>query len=126
MTSGRIAIPSEEKGGMDGTRSGHFGHCKAFTLVDVKDGKITGISTIPNQEHREGGCMVPVNLLAEQKVNAIIVSGMGLRPLLGFNQVGIEVYYETKRPFIKPVVEDLIAGNLELMTNNKVCGGGQH
>ncbi|MCP4680705.1 MAG: dinitrogenase iron-molybdenum cofactor biosynthesis protein, partial [Desulfobacterales bacterium] len=40
MENGRIAIPSVETGGLDGQRSGHFGHCDAFTLVDVEDGEI--------------------------------------------------------------------------------------
>jgi hypothetical protein len=66
MEKGRIAIPSMEAGGLDGKRAGHFGHCDTFTLVDVKDGAIEKISTIPNQDHVQGGCMVPVNLLAKQ------------------------------------------------------------
>ena len=40
MEDGRIAIPSIEAGGLDGQRSGHFGHCDVFTLVDVKGGEI--------------------------------------------------------------------------------------
>lgn len=41
MNNGRIAIPSEGKGGLDGIRSGHFGHCDVFTIVDVTEGKIS-------------------------------------------------------------------------------------
>ncbi|MGB2689942.1 MAG: NifB/NifX family molybdenum-iron cluster-binding protein, partial [Desulfobacterales bacterium] len=63
MENGRIAIPSVDKGGLDGQRAGHFGHCDVFTLVDVEEGKIKEVSTIQNQEHVQGGCMVPVNLL---------------------------------------------------------------
>jgi predicted Fe-Mo cluster-binding NifX family protein len=36
--------------------------------------------------------MVPVNLLAQHKVNALVVGGIGMRPLMGFRQVGINVY----------------------------------
>lgn len=68
--------------------------------------------------------MVPVNLLAGQRVNALIVGGIGMRPLMGFRQVGIDVYYDAARPKIRPVVEDLIAGNLPLIGNDQVCGGG--
>ena len=112
MKNGRIAIPSMEKGGLDGQRSGHFGHCDVFTLVDVEEGEIKKVTTIANQEHVQGGCMVPVNLLAEQNVTALIVGGIGMRPLMGFRQVGIDVYHDAERPEIRPVVEDLIAGNL--------------
>ncbi len=125
MENGRIAIPSTDKGGLDGQRSGHFGHCDVFTLVDVEGGKIKGVTTISNQSHVQGGCMVPVNLLAENKVNVLIVGGIGMRPLMGFRQVGIDVYHDAERPEIRPVVEDLIAGKLPIISDDQVCGGGQ-
>jgi len=126
MKNGRIAVPSMGNGGLDGQRSGHFGHCDVFTFIDVVDGQINQVSTLQNQEHVQGGCMVPVNLLADNNVNALIVGGIGMRPLMGFRQVGISVYYDDQRPEIRPVVEDLIAGNLPLISDNQVCGGGGH
>ena len=125
MENGRIAIPSQGNGGLDGQRSGHFGHCDVFTLVDVEKGEIKKITTLPNQEHDQGGCMVPVNLLANNKVTALIVGGIGLRPLMGFNQVGIDVYHDATRAEIRPVVEDLITGKLPLIEEDQVCGGGR-
>ncbi len=68
--------------------------------------------------------MEPVNNLAGLKVNALVVSGIGMQPLMGFNQVGIDVYYDSQRPEIGPVVEDLIGGNLSIITNDQTCGGG--
>ncbi len=124
MKNGRIAIPSVDNGGLDGQRSGHFGHCDVFTLVDVKDGEIIEVSTLPNQEHVQGGCMVPVNFLAGHDVNALIVGGIGMRPLMGFRQVGIDVYHDASRPEIRSVVEDLIAGKLPIISDDQVCGGG--
>ena len=125
MKEGRIAIPSMEQGGLGGVRAGHFGHCDVFTLVDVEDGKIKEVTTLPNQEHAQGGCMIPVNLLADNNVNALIVGGIGMRPLMGFRNAGIDVYYDAERAEIKPVVEDLIAGDLQAIGDDEVCGGGQ-
>ncbi|MGE4519671.1 MAG: NifB/NifX family molybdenum-iron cluster-binding protein [Desulfobacteraceae bacterium] len=124
MENGRIAVPSNGNGGLDGQRSGHFGHCDVFTLIDVENGEIKEVSTVPNQGHAQGGCMVPVNLLAGHKVNALIVGGIGMRPLMGFRQVGIDVYHDDQRPEIRPVVEDLIKGQLPVISDNQVCGGG--
>ncbi len=124
MEEGRIAIPSMGPGGLDGQRSGHFGHCDVFTMVDVENGEIKEVSTVPNQSHVQGGCMVPVNLLAGHNVKALIVGGIGMRPLMGFRQVGIDVYYDETRPEIRPVVEDLIAGKLPAIGDDQVCGGG--
>ena len=124
MKNGRIAVPSNGNGGLEATRSGHFGHCDVFTVIDVEDGEIKNVSTIPNQEHVQGGCMVPVNLLASHNVNALVVGGIGMRPLLGFKQAGIDVYHDSQRLEIRPVVEDLIAGKLPQITDDQVCGGG--
>ena len=124
MENGRIAVPSNGQGGLDGTRAGHFGHCDVFTFVDVENGEIKNVSTLQNQEHAQGGCMVPVNLLAEHKVKALVVGGIGMRPLMGFKQVGIDVYYDAERADIRPVVEDLIADKLQIIANDQVCGGG--
>jgi len=68
--------------------------------------------------------MVPVNLLSENRVNALIVGGIGMRPLMGFRQVGIDVYHDDQRAEIEPVVKDLIAGKLPQISNDQVCGGG--
>ncbi len=124
MKDGRIAVPSNGQGGLDGERAGHFGHCDVFTFIDVEGGEIKKVTTVQNQEHSQGGCMVPVNLLAGHSVNALIVGGIGLRPLMGFKQVGIEVYHDAERAQIKPVVEDLIAGKLAMIRDDQVCGGG--
>jgi predicted Fe-Mo cluster-binding NifX family protein len=124
MENGRIAIPSVNEGGLDGQRSSHFGHCDVFTLVDVLNGEISSVTTVSNGEHQEGGCMVPVNKLAKLKVNALIVSGIGPRPLSGFNGAGIDVYHEATCPEIRPVVEDLIADRLRIIALDQTCGGG--
>ncbi|SDO73944.1 NifB/NifX family molybdenum-iron cluster-binding protein [Desulforhopalus singaporensis] len=123
MTTVRIAIPSEGAGGLEGFRAGHFGHCDVFTLVDVEDGKIVDVSILPNKEHVQGGCMVPVKLLADNNVRSLVVGGIGMRPLMGFRQVGIDVYYDGQRRDIKPVVEDMIAGLLPVIADDQVCGG---
>jgi predicted Fe-Mo cluster-binding NifX family protein len=124
MKNGRIAVPSNGAGGLDGTRSGHFGHCDVFTFIDVEDGEIKKVTTLQNEEHVQGGCMVPVNLLSSHNVNVLVVGGIGMRPLMGFKQVGIDVYHDAERAEIRPVVEDLIAGKLKEIQNDEVCGGG--
>jgi len=124
MEDGRIAIPSMGTGGLDGERSGHFGHCDVFTFVDVEGGEVKQVTTIPNGGHEQGGCMVPVNLLASHNVKALIVGGIGMRPLMGFKQVGVDVFYDATRQQIRPVVEDLIAGKLQMIGDDQVCGGG--
>ena len=91
-TKVRVAVPSEAQGGLDARRSGHFGRCECFTLVDIVDGAVGEVEVLTNAPHVDGGCMAPVLSLAEQMVDAIVVDGIGGRPLMGFNQVGIVVH----------------------------------
>jgi predicted Fe-Mo cluster-binding NifX family protein len=67
--------------------------------------------------------MGPVNLLAGHKVKAVVVGGIGMRPLAGFRQVGIDVYFEATQPEIRSVVEDFIEGKLPLISDDQVCQG---
>lgn len=122
----RIALPSIGEGGLDAERSGHFGHCDCFTLIDVVDGVIESVTTIENPPHEEGGCLRPVNLLASHDVHALIVAGMGARPLQGFQDAGIRVFYEASTPHIGTVVQMAITDGLPEMDARNVCGGGHH
>ncbi len=88
----RIAVPSEAPGGLAARRSGHFGRCECFTVVELLDGEVAAVEVVQNLPHEEGGCMRPVLMLAENTVDAIVVDGIGGRPLMGFNQVGIAVH----------------------------------
>ena len=120
MFNGRVAVPSVGKGGIKGVRSGQFGHCDVFTLLDVRNKQITNISTIKNKAHVQGGCMVPVNLLEKHKVDALIVEGIDMRTLMGFRHAGIDIYYEAQEFKIKPLLENLVEGRLSLIKNNQV------
>ena len=74
-------------------------------MVDVVDGKVGEVEVLQNAPHVEGGCMAPVLVLAEHNVDAIVVDGIGGRPLMGFNQVGIAVHAgmgATCRPPVEP------------------------
>jgi predicted Fe-Mo cluster-binding NifX family protein len=123
--NGRIvlAVPSNGAGGLDCERSGHFGRCDCFTVVEIEDGAVASVRIVANPPHEEGGCLRPVNLLAGEGVNALVVAGIGGRPLAGFTDAGIAVYFDTTRPVVADVVEALVAGDVELIDPSYVCGG---
>jgi predicted Fe-Mo cluster-binding NifX family protein len=127
MNDARIAIPSTLPGGLDAGVAGHFGHCDIYTVVDVKAGKVTEVSTLPNVPHEQGGCLAPVNLLAQNGVTVLIAGGMGLRPLTGFNQAGIEVFRGAQAPTVGHAVEAFMKNERVRFTREFTCGGsGQH
>lgn len=126
MNQVRIAIPSSLPGGLEASVGAHFGHCDLYTVVDVGEGQIVGVSTLPNVPHEQGGCLAAVNHLAQHGVTTLIAGGMGLRPLMGFNQAGIEVFLGNTVPSVELAVKSFLKGDLQPFTRESTCGGGQH
>lgn len=120
----RIAIPSTAPGGLEAPLGAHFGHCDLYTMVNVDGDQITSVEVIPNMPHQQGGCMAPVQYLADQGANKLIAGGMGLRPLMGFNQVGIEVYFGGDHQTVGQAVQAFIQGRLPQFSQEHTCGGG--
>ena len=119
----RVAIPSDDDSGLESTRSGHFGKCNYYTLVDIADEEIVAVQTMKNGGHVVGGCDVPVRLLKGWDVNKVVVAGIGGRPLAGFLQQGIQVYSGLG----DTVSETVLAynqGQLGPIQQDQVCGGG--
>jgi predicted Fe-Mo cluster-binding NifX family protein len=121
----RIAVPSTHPGGLDSLLGAHFGHCDLYTLVEMVEGAVMGSSTLPNVPHQQGGCMAPVQHLASHGVNTLIAGGMGLRPLMGFNQMGIDVYFGGGTQTVGEAIQAFIEGRLPKFTPEFTCGGGQ-
>ena len=119
-----VAIPSNHPGGLESSLGAHFGHCDLYTLVKINDGRVQEIATLPNVPHQQGGCMAPVNHLAQHGVQVLIAGGMGLRPLMGFNQAGIDVLYGGGAQTVGEAVEALLKGRLQRFTQEFTCGGG--
>ena len=119
-----IAVPSELPGGLDAGLGAHFGHCDLYTLVAVEDGAVQQVDVVPNVPHQQGGCMAPVQYLSQKGVKQLIAGGMGLRPLMGFNQVGIDVYYGGGFQKVGDAINAIIAGKLPQFSQENTCGGG--
>jgi predicted Fe-Mo cluster-binding NifX family protein len=124
MNTAIVAIPSGTPGGMDAPVEAHFGHCDMYTLVQLENGRVEEVRVVPNVPHVQGGCMAPVNYLAENKVKILIAGGMGMRPLMGFSQVGIDVYHGGGFATVGEAVNAFISGKLPQFTENQTCGGG--
>ena len=60
----------------------------------------------------------------ERGAKKLIAGGMGMRPLMGFNQVGIEVYFGGNSKTVGDAVALLVEGKLTQFTQEHTCGGG--
>ena len=119
-----IAIPSTQPGGLEAALGAHFGHCDLYTLVAVENGEVKDVQVVPNVPHQQGGCMAPVNYLAQKGVQKLIAGGMGLRPLMGFNQAGIEVYFGGQAQTVGQAIDAILEGVLPQFSQEHTCGGG--
>lgn len=121
MTTIKLAVPTMGEASLDSDRSGHFGRCDVFTVVDIVGGEIANVGCIDNPPHEEGGCLRPVKLLADAGVQAIVAAGMGMRPLMGFADAGITVLFENRTPNVGEVVKMAAAGELPIMGVENAC-----
>jgi predicted Fe-Mo cluster-binding NifX family protein len=119
-----VAIPSSAPGGLEAALGAHFGHCDVYTLITVGNGDVEQVDVIPNVPHTQGGCMAPVQYLAQKGAKALIAGGMGLRPLMGFNQVGIDVYFGAEAQTVGQAIDAFIKGKLPQFSQEHTCGGG--
>jgi predicted Fe-Mo cluster-binding NifX family protein len=109
----KIAVPTAE-----GVLNLHFGHCKAFTLIDTDPAtkKILSSVEVPAPRHEPG---VLPRFLGEQGVNVIIAGGMGMQAQNLFNQQGITVVIGAPSKTPTELVTDYLSGTL--VSGDNVC-----
>ncbi|MBN2081629.1 NifB/NifX family molybdenum-iron cluster-binding protein [bacterium] len=117
----RIAIPSAGGGGLAARVDPHFGRCQCFTIVELTDGQPGKILLLDNPPHQD--CLQPVQLLADHGVSALVVAGIGMRPLAGFVQAGITVY-AGRAETVGELLQQYANGQLQQFDTSQVCGGG--
>lgn len=120
----KIAVPSVQPGGLEAGLSMHFGHCDLYTLIEADEatGKIVSSETVPSCAHEHGGCLAPVQYLADKGVNVLLAGGMGMRPLMGFMQQGIKVYHSGTETTVGGAAQAFLDGKLPAFTANHSCG----
>lgn len=122
------AVPSEAPGGVEAAPSAHFGHCAAYTVATIEDGKIKDVKVVANQGHDHGGCVQPVQELAKAGVKALLAGGMGMRPLAAMREAGMKVYHQSGFATVGEVLEAFAAGKLQVFGEDLLCKGcgGHH
>lgn len=109
----KIAIPTA-----NGVLNLHFGHCQAFTLVEVdpQSKKIVHTSEVPAPKHEPG---VLPRFLGELGVDVIIAGGMGMQAQNLFDGQGITVIIGAPSKAPDELVADYLAGTL--VSGDNVC-----
>ena len=119
----KIAIPSETDAGLASMRSGHFGHCPYFTIVEFDDGdkNIAGVETVKNVDHDEYGCGGVLDYVMTLGVDGLLTVGMGVPPLTRFTAAGITVYSERETPNVGDAAKLFAEGKVSIMSPEAAC-----
>ncbi len=118
----KLAVPSDTADGLASQRSGHFGHCAYFTIVDIDDaGNIKAVESVKNVDHDQLGCGGVIDYVLGLGVDGILTVGMGRPPLMRFSEGGVSVYSERTAPFVGDAVKLFIAGQAAPMALSDAC-----
>ena len=113
----KIAIPT-----LEGKLCAHFGHCETFSFAEVNP-ETKEILSITTGAPEEGVSCQSAGWIAEQGANLVLAGGMGGRPMMMFEQLGIPVISGCPELPIKDVVTYYLNNTLEIGQNS--CGHGE-
>ncbi len=117
----RVVIPTNTPDGLLAKRGAHFGKAPFYVIVDIENGEIKDVDFTSNPGHSGGACGNAVMNIKNLGADALIVSGIGPNPLMGFKQVGIKVYYDGESTTVEESINKFISGELQEMTPQMSC-----
>ena len=105
----KVCFPVQKDEGIESQVYNHFGSAPVFIVVDTEE---KGVRTVNNRDlHHVHGACNPVMALGGQKVDALVVGGIGGGALMKLNAMGVKVYEAEHRT---------VKENLELLRENKL------
>lgn len=114
-----IAVPIEEDKGLDSLVCAHFGSAPGFLIVDAESGLCRAVGN-RNQHHAHGAC-TPLASLQGERLDGIVVGGIGGGALAKLRAAGLEVFLASA-PTVRETVAALKAGTLRKVEPGMACG----
>lgn len=105
MSEKKLAIPSE-----NGMLSKHFGHCRQFELIDIRDGEVAHRQAVDPPPHQPG--LLP-KWLHEKGVTDLIAGGIGQKAIHLFQSFGIKVCYGIEMGPVDSIIDRFLKNDLE-------------
>jgi predicted Fe-Mo cluster-binding NifX family protein len=114
-----ICVPVTEDKGLGSDVSAHFGSAPIFLIVDTESGSCRAI---PNRDlHHGHGMCKPLQSLAGEAVDGVVVGGIGRGALTKIQAAKIRVYL-SELPTVETTVAAFKAGALREVTPADACG----
>lgn len=119
----RLCFPVQRYEGITSAVYNHFGSAPLFAVVDTDTREVSAINN-GDRHHVHGACN-PVKALNNQKIDAVVVGGIGAGALTRLNQLGIKVY-RAQLPTIGENVTLYLSKKLPEYALQGCCGGHSH
>ena len=110
----------QEDVGTESVVYNHFGSAPVFVIVDP-EGKVVASVSNRDQHHAHGACN-PMRALDDQRVDAVVVGGIGGGALAGLNRMGVKVH-RSMAATIRENLALLGSGELPIIGPQGSCGG---
>jgi predicted Fe-Mo cluster-binding NifX family protein len=119
----KVCFPVLKAEGLESEVYGHFGSAPVFIVVDTENNNVTSINN-SDQHHVHGACN-PLKAVNNQKVDAVVVGGIGGGALTRLNQLGIKVF-QAQAQTVRENIQMLKNQNLTEFTLQHTCAGHGH
>jgi predicted Fe-Mo cluster-binding NifX family protein len=118
-----ICIPVLEDLGLESPVSAHFGSAPLFIIVDTETALCRPVLN-QNLHHSHGMCQ-PLMSLAGEKLDGVVVGGIGMGAFRKLEAGGIRVFL-SEFPTVSATLAAFKAGQLQPVTPQSACGGHGH
>jgi len=121
-----ICIPITDDEGLESPVCAHFGSAPAFLIVDTESGVCRAVANA-NQHHGHGMCS-PLASLQGERIDAMVVGGIGAGAMGKLAAAGIPVHLAAHAT-VRETVDAFRAGALPVMDPDFACahhGHGEH
>ena len=113
-----LCIPVTEDQGLQSPVSGHFGSAPMFLIVDTET---LSCRAVPNKnQHHDHGLCQPLLSLDGERIDGVIVGGIGMGALNKLNAANIRVYI-SEHATVAETVAAFKAGTLQPMQPGMAC-----
>jgi predicted Fe-Mo cluster-binding NifX family protein len=116
----KVCFPVEKDKGLSSLVYNHFGSAPIFMVVDIDTNNVIKIDN-RDQHHTHGACN-PMKALADQKIDAIVVDGIGAGAFTGLNRMRIRVH-RSQAAMVRENIAMFKRGVLAELTLEQCCGG---
>ena len=114
----KIAIPVNEKQGLESPIAKHFGRSLAYVFLDEQGEEK---ETLDNISEHGGGKGLPPELLKEKKADIVLCVDLGPRAVKLCQELGVEVYIDKEAKTVKEIFHKWKDNKIKKASEENAC-----